>query len=122
LQLKLNNWRIKESVLAALSETGYSMIYSAIVLFFGFSIFTLSSFGGTEALGYLVSFTLFIALFSNIFVLPSLLLSLDKKLITKSFKESSLEVFDEEDHLDIDKVIGEELKKEERDKTKYKKL
>ncbi len=122
LQLKLNNWRIKESVLAALTETGYSMIYSAIVLFFGFSIFTLSSFGGTEALGYLVSFTLFIALFSNIFVLPSLLLSLDKKLITKSFKESSLEVFDEEDHLDIDKVIGEELKKEERDKTKYKKL
>ncbi len=122
LQLKLNNWRIKESVLAALSETGYSMIYSAIVLFFGFSIFTLSSFGGTEALGYLVSFTLFIALFSNIFVLPSLLLSLDKKLITKSFKESSLEVFDEEDHLDIDKVIGEELKKEERNKTKYKKL
>ncbi len=122
LQLKLNNWRIKESVLAALTETGYSMIYSAIVLFFGFSIFTLSSFGGTEALGYLVSFTLFVALFSNIFVLPSLLLSLDKKLLTKSFKESSIEVFNEEDSLDIDKVIGEELKKEERDKTKYKKL
>ena len=43
LQLKHNNWNIKVSVLAALKETGYSMIYSAIVLFFGFSIFSLFS-------------------------------------------------------------------------------
>jgi len=120
LQLKHNNWEIKVSVLAALKETGYSMIYSAIVLFFGFSIFTLSSFGGTEALGYLVSFTLFIALFSNIFVLPSLLLSLDKKLITKKFKVTSVEIFDEEDDLEIDKVIGEELSDNEQ--SEYKKL
>jgi hypothetical protein len=119
LQLKHNNWKIKESVLGALKETGYSMIYSAIVLFFGFSIFTLSSFGGTEALGYLVSFTLFVALFSNIFVLPSLLLSLDTKLLTKSFKEPSVEIFDEEEDIEIDKVVKEELKDEE---TKYNKL
>jgi len=121
LQLKHNNWQIKVSVLGALKETGYSMIYSAIVLFFGFSIFILSSFGGTEALGYLVSFTLFVALFSNIFVLPSLLLSLDKKLLTKSFKEPTVEVFDEEEDIGIDKVVGEELKKEE-EKSEYKKL
>lgn len=121
LQLKHNNWQIKVSVLGALKETGYSMIYSAIVLFFGFSIFILSSFGGTEALGYLVSFTLFIALFSNIFVLPSLLLSLDKKLLTKSFKEPTVEGFDEEEDIGIDKVVGEELKKEE-EKSEYKKL
>ena len=121
LQLKHNNWQIKESVLAALKETGYSMIYSAIVLFFGFFIFTLSSFGGTEALGYLVSFTLFVALFSNLFVLPSLLLSLDKMLITKSFKKASTEVFDEEEDISLDKVVGEELT-EEKDKTEYKKL
>lgn len=121
LQLKHNNWQIKVSVLSALKETGYSMIYSAIVLFFGFSIFILSSFGGTEALGYLVSFTLFVALFSNIFVLPSLLLSLDKKLLTKSFKEPKVEVFDEEEDFGIDKVVGEELKNEE-EKSEYKKL
>lgn len=120
LQLKHNNWEIKKSVLGALHETGYSMIYSAIVLFFGFSIFTFSSFGGTEALGYLVSFTLFIALFSNLFVLPSLLLSLDSKLLTKSFKEPSVEIFDEEDDLMIDKVVEEELKEEE--DSKYQKL
>merc|ERR1711991_204385 len=39
LQLRLNNWNIKDSVLAALRETGYSMIYSSVVLFFGFAIF-----------------------------------------------------------------------------------
>ncbi len=109
LHLKHTNWKIKESVLAALHETGYSMIYSALVLFFGFFIFTLSSFGGTEALGYLVSFTLFVALFSNIFVLPSLLLSFDNKLLTKSFRQPVVEVFDEEEDLEIAKLVKEEL-------------
>ncbi len=115
LQLKYNNWKIKQSVLLALQETGYSMIYSAIVLFFGFSMFTLSSFGGTEALGYLVSVTLLVALFSNLFVLPSLLLSIDKWLLTKSFKEPLLEVFDEEEDIELDKLIIEELGDEEQD-------
>lgn len=110
LHLKQTNWKVKESILAALHETSYSMIYSALVLFFGFFIFTLSSFGGTEALGYLVSFTLFVALFSNIFVLPSLLLSFDNKLLTKSFKQAKVQVFDEEDDEEIDKLVSEELK------------
>jgi predicted RND superfamily exporter protein len=116
LHLKHTNWKIKESVLAALHETGYSMIYSALVLFFGFFIFTLSSFGGTEALGYLVSFTLFVALFSNIFVLPSLLLSFDNKLLTKSFRQPVVEVFDEEEDLEIAKLVKEELKNADKDK------
>ncbi len=114
LQLKHHNWNIRKSVLAALEETGYSMIYSAIVLFFGFYIFTLSSFGGTEALGYLVSFTLVVALLSNLFVLPSLLLSLDKRLITKSFKEPMVEVFDEDEDTELDNLLIEELKSEEK--------
>jgi len=87
LELIMNDWKIKESVLAALLETGFSMIYSAVVLFFGFAIFILSSFGGTEALGYLVSFTLLAAMLSNLFVLPSLLLTLDKRITTKAFRE-----------------------------------
>jgi predicted RND superfamily exporter protein len=109
LHLKANNWRVRESVMAALSETGYSMIFSAIVLFFGFFIFTLSSFGGTQALGYLVSFTLIVALFTNLIVLPSLLLTLDKWLLTKSFKDSPHEVFAEEIHDDLSDIIDEEL-------------
>lgn len=110
LQLRYNNWKIRPAVLAALIETGYSMIYSAIVLFFGFYIFTLSSFGGTEALGYLVSFTLVVALLSNLFVLPSLLLTLDKRIITKSFREPYLEVFDEEEDIELDKLLIRELR------------
>jgi len=124
LHLKNNNWQIKVSVIAALHETGYSMIYSAIVLFFGFSMFTFSSFGGTEALGYLVSFTLVVALFSNLFVLPSLLLTIDKRLLTKAFKEPLMEVFDEEDDIELDKLIIKELGEDKKNKPKdnYKKI
>ncbi len=109
LQLKLNNWNIKESVVAALRETGYSMIYSSVVLFFGFAIFTLSNFGGTEALGYLISFTLVVALLSNLFILPSLLLTLDKFITTKKFKEPLLIIFDEEEDIEIDHLEIENL-------------
>lgn len=104
LQLMYNDWNIKESVLAALRETGFSMIYSSVVLFFGFSIFILSSFGGTEALGYLICFTLVVALLSNLLILPSLLLTLDKYITTKAFKEPLLEIFDEEEDIDLDEL------------------
>jgi len=120
LHLKHTNWNIKVSILDALKETGYSMVYSAIILFFGFLIFTLSTFGGTEALGYLVSFTLVVALFSNMFVLPSLLLTLDKKILTKSFKEPHIEVFDEEDDVELDELVIEELDHKKEDT--YKKI
>jgi hypothetical protein len=111
-QLLLNNWKIHESVLAALLETGFSMIYSAVVLFFGFAIFILSSFGGTEALGYLVSFTLIVAMLSNLFVLPSLLLTLDRWSTTKAFNEPLLEILDEESDIELDNLRIEELSKE----------
>lgn len=101
LQLRLNNWAIKVSVINALRETGFSMIYSSVVLFFGFIIFTLSTFGGTEAMGYLIAFTLLMALLSNLFVLPSLLLTMDKRITTKRFSEPMLEIFDEEIDVDL---------------------
>ena len=122
LQLQHHKYNIRVSVLGALKETAYSMIYSAIVLFFGFFIFTLSSFGGTEALGYLVSFTLVVALFSNLFVLPSLLLTLDKRALTKSFNEPYLVVFDEEMDIELDKLVVEELAPREASPDKYKKI
>ncbi len=104
LELKYNNWNIKTSVILALREAGYSMMYSSVVLFFGFAIFTRSTFGGTEAMGYLVSFTLLIAVLSNLFILPTLLLSLDKRITTKSFKEPLLEIFDEEEDIELDEL------------------
>jgi hypothetical protein len=110
LYLIHNNWSIKPSVISALKETGFSMIYSSSVLFFGFAIFIFSSFGGTSALGYLISFTLLMALLCNLFILPSFLLSLDKHLTTKKFKEPLLDIFDEEMDIEI-----EELKIEQKE-------
>ena len=82
-ELQANNWKIKKSVYAALRETGVSMFYTSIVLFFGFSVFIISSFGGTKALGALVSITLLFAMLSNLLLLPSLLLSLERYIANK---------------------------------------
>lgn len=68
----------KASVICAIRETGVSMIYTTFVLFFGFGIFAASKFGGTISLGILVSLTLLVALFSNLVLLPSVLLSLSR--------------------------------------------
>ena len=92
-ELIANKWRIKTSVYAALRETGVSMFYTSIVLFFGFLTFTLSSFGGTIALGGLVSITLLLAMVSNLLLLPSLLLTFEKKIANKKvFKEPALRI------------------------------
>lgn len=80
LELARNNWKIKKSVFATFDDAGISMFYTSIVLFFGFSVFMLSSFGGTVALGGLVSLTLSFGMLSNLVLLPSLVLSLNKKL------------------------------------------
>jgi predicted RND superfamily exporter protein len=95
-ELIANNWKIKKSVYAALRETGVSMFYTSIVLFFGFSVFTISSFGGTVALGGLVSVTLVFAMLANLLLLPSLLLSLEKSIANKqTFKKPSLGILPE---------------------------
>ncbi|MFD0760554.1 RND family transporter [Lutibacter aestuarii] len=100
-ELKANNWRIKQSVYAALRETGVSMFYTSIVLFFGFLVFTVSSFGGTIALGGLVSVTLLFAMVSNLLLLPSLLLSLEKTIANKkTFKEPTLDILTPEENGD----------------------
>ena len=75
-----SNWKIQPSVYSALRERGVSMFYSSIVLFFGFSVFMISNFGGTVALGGLVSLTLLIAMLSNLILLPSLLISLKRSI------------------------------------------
>ena len=100
-ELKANNWRIKKSVYAALKETGVSMFYTSIVLFFGFSIFMISNFGGTKALGGLVSATLLFAMLSNLILLPALLLSLEKVIANKEvMREPSLRIIAEEEDME----------------------
>jgi predicted RND superfamily exporter protein len=68
---------ISKTVKKVQKEISTSMIYTAVILFFGFIIFVASNFGGTIALGLFTAITLFIALLCNLFVLPSLLISYD---------------------------------------------
>ncbi len=84
-ELKARNGVIRASVISALRETGVSMIYTSIVLFFGFTMFASSNFGGTQALGILVSVTLLVAMLTNLVLLPSLLLSFEKLLTKREF-------------------------------------
>lgn len=96
-ELKGNDWKIKRSVYNTLKEAGISMFYTSVVLFFGFSVFTLSSFGGTVALGGLVATTLLFAMLSNLIVLPALLLSLEKTIANeKEFLEPTLDILAED--------------------------
>lgn len=97
-ELQTHNWKIRRSVYAALKETGVSMFYTSIVLFFGFSVFMISSFGGTKALGGLVSVTLLFAMLSNLILLPSLLLSLERNIANKeTLKEPNIDILSEEE-------------------------
>ncbi|WP_445709805.1 efflux RND transporter permease subunit [Flavobacterium sp.] len=92
-ELKANNWRIKKSVFNTVKEAGISMFYTSVVLFFGFSVFTLSSFGGTVALGSLVAATLLFAMLSNLILLPALLLSLEKSIANEQeFIEPTIDI------------------------------
>lgn len=100
-ELTANQWRIKKSVYAALRETGVSMFYTSIVLFFGFSVFAISSFGGTVALGTLVSATLLFAMLSNLILLPSLLLSLERNIANKKvLKEPQIDILPKDEEIE----------------------
>ena len=98
VELKKNNWKIRKSVYATFSDAGLSMFYTSIVLFFGFSVFMLSSFGGTIALGGLISLTLLFGMLSNLMLLPALVLTLNKTLANEQeFIEPKLDIIERSD-------------------------
>ena len=104
-EMKNSHISISKGVSLTIKETGVSMIYTAIILFCGFGIFAASRFGGTAALGILISVTLLIAYCSNLILLPCFLLSLEKRLTNKVFLQDSLiEVDDEKEGVDSDKL------------------
>lgn len=103
-ELATHRWHIKRSVYAALRETGVSMFYTSIVLFFGFSVFIISDFGGTKALGGLVSATLLFAMLSNLILLPSLLLSLERSIANKQvLKKPQIDILPQDEDNPKDK-------------------
>jgi uncharacterized protein len=77
-EIRSNNYFIPLAVTDSIMETGKSIIYTSIVLFAGFIIFAFSDFGGTIALGLLTSTTLVISMFTNLILLPALIMTFDK--------------------------------------------
>jgi predicted RND superfamily exporter protein len=82
-ELKKLGSSASSAIRATIFDTGLSMIYTSIILFFGFAIFSASSFGGTVALGVLVSLTLLMSMFTNLILLPAILLSIHNKKLGK---------------------------------------
>ncbi|MCH8233299.1 MAG: MMPL family transporter [Bacteroidetes bacterium] len=104
-ELFSSNFFVPVAVSKALREIGPSMIYTSVVLFAGFIIFTFSDFGGTVALGFLTSTTLFISLLTNLILLPALLLAFDdgkRKKDMHPLIEQTDNVYKEEDDEEID--------------------
>jgi uncharacterized protein len=73
-ELPVYNNDINATVSATIKNTGLSIVYTSLVLIAGFVIFCFSGFGGTKALGWLTSVTLFVATLTNLILLPVLLL------------------------------------------------
>lgn len=114
LELAHNNSNIKMAVMAALNETGVSMIYTFVVLFFGFGIYSVSQFGGTAALGTLVSLTLLVAVSANLILLPSLLIGLERWTTTKNFEQEEpiIDIYPEDDSIQVKELTMDELEGE----------
>ncbi|MBC8045702.1 MAG: MMPL family transporter, partial [Fimbriimonadaceae bacterium] len=83
-----NSFDIPKTVTASLKESGVSMIYTAVILFAGFFIFTFSKFGGTANMGLLTSITLVVAMFNNLLLLPALILLFEKGLRKSHLRRS----------------------------------
>lgn len=96
-ELKKRRRQASEAISNTIKDTGLSMIYTSIILFCGFAIFSASSFGGTVALGVLVSLTLLLSLLTNLVLLPSILLSIHKKSIKDEIIEKPLIDIDEDE-------------------------
>ncbi len=74
-ELPASNFDVRQTVQQTIRHTGISIIYTSLVLVAGFIIFCFSNFGGTQALGWLTSLTLLVAMFTNLVLLPVLLLT-----------------------------------------------
>ncbi|MBK7651919.1 MAG: MMPL family transporter [Flammeovirgaceae bacterium] len=83
-ELLSSGFFVPRSVSESILETGKSIVYTSAVLFAGFIIFAFSDFGGTVALGLLTSTTLLISMFTNLILLPSLIMTFDKPRKTKN--------------------------------------
>jgi len=108
-ELLATGFFVPRAVSESILETGKSIVYTSIVLFAGFIIFAFSDFGGTVALGLLTSTTLLISMFTNLILLPALIMTFDKprkgkgKLVIDDF-DSSFYGEQEDEEIDLSKI------------------
>ncbi|GAB2460194.1 transporter [Hymenobacter qilianensis] len=100
-ELAVNGRRVKAAISTTLREAGTSMIYTSITLFLGFSVFAFSEFGGTKALGLLMSASLLITNFSNLILLPCLLVTFEHGK-DETIDQSLLQHYDDDYHQEDD--------------------
>lgn len=119
-ELFSNGFNVKKAVTTSIYETGSSMIYTSIVLFFGFIIFTGSNFLGTKMLGLLTSTTLLFAMITNLILLPSLLLTFDsgkRNIYKKRFIDNYIKSQqDSDDEEELDRSLLGEITSEEKER------
>ncbi|HLK97015.1 MAG TPA: MMPL family transporter [Hymenobacter sp.] len=101
-EMAANGRRVRAAISTTLSEAGTSMIYTSIVLFLGFSVFAFSEFGGTKALGLLMSASLLITNFSNLILLPALLVTFEHGKDEESINQSGIRHYDDQYHEEDD--------------------
>jgi predicted RND superfamily exporter protein len=77
-ELPLHGNDMRQTVIETIHSTGISIIYTSLVLIAGFIIFCFSGFDGTKALGWLTSLTLVTATFTNLVLLPAIIISFFK--------------------------------------------
>jgi predicted RND superfamily exporter protein len=109
-ELLATGFFVPRSVSESILETGKSIIYTSVVLFAGFIIFAFSDFGGTVALGLLTSVTLVISMFTNLILLPALIMTFDKPKKAK-YERQLIDDFDpafygeqEDEAIDLSKI------------------
>jgi predicted RND superfamily exporter protein len=104
-ELFANNFFVPLAISKSIRETGASMIYTSVILFAGFIIFSWSEFVSTTMLGVLTSTTLLIAMFANLIVLPALLMVFDdgkRKVDSHPLIENYDEFYQEDEDEEID--------------------
>ncbi|WP_339608273.1 efflux RND transporter permease subunit [uncultured Roseivirga sp.] len=108
-ELFANKFFVPIAISKSIKETGSSMLYTSIVLFFGFVIFVFSDFGGTVALGLLTSLTLLFAMMTNLTVLPALLMVFDSGKRDTNFRplieHYEFYIEDEDEEIDTQSLL-----------------
>ncbi|WP_420384800.1 efflux RND transporter permease subunit [Roseivirga sp.] len=111
-ELFAKNFFVPIAISNSIKETGSSMLYTSIILFFGFVIFVFSDFGGTVALGLLTSLTLFFAMLTNLTLLPALLMVFDSGKRDKNFhpliEHYEFYIEDEDEEIDTQNLLIKE--------------